>query len=145
MLPHAIRRYRSTDEGYVYNGWIRSMARDLGLIDSAGKVADHEGFKSFMLAQKSAIADIQRSARTLVAVSPLDDDTIMGWACGEGDALHYVYVGKGARKGGICRALITALDLPPVARATHHTERGFPRVKRCFEKLTLDPYVKESP
>lgn len=142
MIPHAIRPYRSTDEGYVYNGWIRSMARDLGLIGSDGQVKDHDGFRSFLMAQKATIQEIQRHARTLVAVSPLNDDAIMGWACGEPDTLHYVYVGKGSRKGGICRALIEALGLGPVARATHHTERGFPRVKRCFERLTLDPYVK---
>lgn len=143
MIPHAIRPYRSTDEGYVYNSWIRSMADDIGLIKH-GKVADDEGFRRFMLEQKASIQDIQRGARTVVAVSPLDSDAIMGWACGEPGTLHFVYVGKDSRRMGLCRPLFAALKLGPEATATHHTERGFARVKRCFERLTLDPYVKES-
>lgn len=138
MIPHIIRPAKSADEGYIFDSWLRSMAHDLSIPDDDGER------RRFWRAQKLVVAACLKHGKTLVACSRLDQDEIMGWACAEPPGLlHFVVVKGGCQRQGLCRELVKALGMAPAAKASHHTARGFPRVRRCFESLELDVMASE--
>jgi hypothetical protein len=138
-IPHAIRAYdpgRDREESYVYDNWIRCLADDLDIPDS-----DKER-GAFWRAQKKAIGKLLERSTALVACSPRDENTIFGFIVAEPpERVHFVYVRKNMRGGGICRALVEAARLADVCTATSHTSWGFPRLARLFERLDLEPIV----
>lgn len=60
----------------------------------------------------------REGAEVIVACDADDPDFILGWACVEGDVLHYVYVRQAARGLGVARKLLAGRR---VTRATHWT------------------------
>ena len=122
-----------TDRAFVFDSWLRTMAYDLDVPD------DDAARAKFWRAQKPVIASLLARGKTLVACSRIDPDEIMGWACAEPPGLlHFVLVKGGTQRMGVCRSLLKSLGMGREATASHHTVRGFPRVQRCFETLTLD-------
>lgn len=132
VIPHVIRPLQAADEPFLFDCWIREMATDLEVPD------DDIERRDFWRAQKPVIARLLKRSTTLVAVTPAEGK-IVAWAVAEPPGLlHFVYVRGPLRRGNLCGALMKALEMDAVARASHHTVRGFPRVRRCFEMLELD-------
>lgn len=99
-----VREMRAGDVGYVVDSWVRETiattryanpsARKMGL-DGTRRLARH----------------VAATGRVVVACSPRDADTILGWAAGSKDgALWAVHVRWDMRHRGIGRALTTALE-----------------------------------
>ena len=63
-------------------------------------------------AQRVVAAWLAEGARLLVSVPEADDDAVVGWACGTGKVLHYVYVRSEFRASGVARALVAELGAP---------------------------------
>ena len=87
--------------GYVCSTWARGQ--QLGL-----RIG-----KAFRLVNRI----VDSSTVVVFASGP----TVHAWACGDGDALHYVYVPPELRHRGLARQLITALfgEYPERIRVTH--------------------------
>jgi len=52
-----------------------------------------------------------------VALNETDETQILGWACRDSNALHFVYVKKAFRCWGVCRALVGDLTV-----VTNHSD-----------------------
>jgi hypothetical protein len=72
-----------------------------------------------------------------LAVLPDDFDILLGWACFEGDALHYVFVKQeiGARNQGIATSLVPR----NVTTVTHLTKVGR-RIWKKHKQVTFNPF-----
>jgi len=133
-LPVAIRPMKSPDDDpIVYDSWAGSLADELEITEEREK-------KRFKRGQFPVLRELVAHGRVLVATSRKDLDRVVGWICYEpADVLHFVFVKKPYRQFGVARQLIEAAGMPDVARASHFTSWGFPRVARLFESLTHDP------
>lgn len=117
IIPHRIRPARESDLGSVYTDWLKAHR---------GSFAARGAWNSLYFSdegQRGVIHGCVQRGRVLVACSPDDDDQILGWACDEiaggRQVLHYVYVKHMWRKGGLCKALMAAMDVPNPLPVTH--------------------------
>lgn len=113
----AFRPYRPGDRNFVLSSWrdsYRNSIRHPDLSAWIRKSAYHDAHNLY-------IATALDSDVVLVAVSPEDDDQILGW-CAYGDGTrHYVYVKELYRRRGIGSALLA--EMPP-GEPTHRTPAG---------------------
>jgi hypothetical protein len=138
MIPHIIRPATDDDMRLVESSWLRTLATEYGVPEEALPRA------RFWRANGPGIRDLCRRARVVVACSRADQREVMAWACAEPPGvLHFVFTKQRGTWGqqGLCRALLKHLGMAREATATHYTDQGWPRVARCFDKLTLDPHV----
>lgn len=132
-IPILIRPMDAGDAPIVFDSWARSMCDELG-------IKDEDEVRRFVRGQKPVIAALLERGRNFVAAPRKDPSRCLGWICTElPDVLHFVFVKKPDRCGKIATRLVEHAGLPKVARASHSTSWGLPRVARLFEKLTHDP------
>ena len=95
---YRVREATKDDVNFVVSTWVRSSEKPSGVpIDvwfaNVRRLARHHA----------------ATGRILVACSPSSEGTILGWACGAGDAVAHVYVRHDFRGRGMGRALHRAL------------------------------------
>lgn len=78
------------------------------------------------------ILRLEDGCETLLAVDPADETTISGFACFNGEELHYVYVKRIMRGLGVARRL---LEGRPIRYITHRT----PAFESRFKNLIYRP------
>lgn len=142
MIPHIIRPSTDADAGFVFSSWMRTMASEHGVPED-----DEEARRTYWRANAPAVHEAMKRGRIVVAAARKDPARILAWACAEPpEVLHFAYTRQRGTMGrhGLCRGLLEHLGMARVARGTFYTEQGWPRVARCFESLTLDPYVRSA-
>lgn len=125
----AVRPARRSDAAFVASSWLRSYR------DAPAVVAVPS--RTYFYWQHRVVEALLARSAVLVACSPDDPDTIVGWACAEAMegalVLHYVYVKHDFRRYGVARALVRALqEAEPGSGqlfATHATRKAL-RVMR---------------
>lgn len=140
MIPHNIRDFRPADDAHIYRCWLGSLAREEEGISNEPE--DDDRFRAFKRRRRPDISRVLAAPGTKIRVmcSRKDPDVVLGWIVFELPAtIHFLYVPKPWRKGGVARALVRDSGLAPRAIATHYTSWGFPRLKRLFESLEFDP------
>lgn len=97
MTP-AIRDATPSDLRFVHSSWFSSLwsAWARGRINR----------KVYEWGQAARITRLLTASNVTVAFFPEVPDEVLGWACVQGDALHYVYVKGTYRKMGIARGLV---------------------------------------
>lgn len=127
-----VREGRETDLGLVYDSWAQSF------YDAPAVRGAPRGL--YFAGMRPRIRRLLERGRLLVACDIADEDTLLGWACCEDTApgvLHYVFVRKDVRGGGVARALIEAAgDIG----AYSHKSRG---VSRVPDGWIYDPFAAE--
>lgn len=131
-IPITIRPMRPGDAPFVFDSWANSLADEL-------EIEGAEMRKLFRSQQIPILRRLVDQSTVWVATSTRDDDALLGWSCTDGDILHFVFTKRDFRKYRICARLLTHAGLRTVARASHATHWGFPRVARLFDSLTHDP------
>ncbi len=119
-LPVAIRAYRPDgDMPFVYKAWITSYRTS----DRAGTVPDHVFYALTKIAINQLLA---RGMKIALAVSPDDDDQILGFIAYEapGPVLHYCFVKDMFRRQGVASLLTAYANFAPDGPlfCTHWTE-----------------------
>jgi len=130
----SVRPATTADLPFIRNSWLRSY--------HDGQVARHvPNDVYFANAGHWGVVDrCLRTGATAVASPPGDDGTIVGWACGLGGVLHYVYVKAPFRRLGIAKALLACF--PGLSACTH----WMPVVKEWADRghpLVFNPYLLE--
>lgn len=98
-----IRAMDDSDLSLVYDSWLKSLRHD-----QKHRPGDHRLVHDmdYFRWQREAIDDILVETPVWVACDPEDEGNVMGWACGFGNVLHYVYVKELFRGHGVARELI---------------------------------------
>lgn len=103
MSEWSIRLGRPMDAPFIVATWKRSVGR---LLRGAEKG------EAYLRAQERVICALLETSRVYVATSPADDDAIYGYVVGEPgrpSLIHFAYVKKCYRKGGVARSLVRRL------------------------------------
>lgn len=133
VIPVVFRPMTRDDDPIVYDSWLGSLADEL-------EIDDPDERRRFKRGQKPVVDGLLARGRTIVAAPRKEPDRVAGWVCVEApDILHFVFVKRDFRRGQIARRLMEQAALPRVARASHMTSWGFPRIAKLFESLTHDP------
>jgi hypothetical protein len=122
-----IRPAVETDLALIYSSWLRSYWN---------ATAAHSGvaYSDYQRGQRARIDRLLAKCGARIACNPEAPDTIMGWACADGFALHYVYTRQIYRHMGVA-----ALAMGSLAGVTHMT----PGFARCFPNVPFNPYLLE--
>lgn len=99
----SLRHDDTGDYEFILNSWLQSYrdgatGSQLARRMSADRYFSDEGFKG-------GIIRALTSGTVTVACDTDDPETIYGWACHDGDVLHYVYVRSAWRRKGLGRTL----------------------------------------
>jgi hypothetical protein len=98
MTTPELRRATESDLRFVRASWFASHW-DTWAKKRIARSVYEEG-------QRERIRGHLERALTIVAFFPEVPDEVLGWACMEGDVLHYVYVKGSYRRVGICAGLV---------------------------------------
>jgi hypothetical protein len=83
-------------------------------------------WESYWPGQDRRIERLLKQSTVLVAYFEDVPDEVLGWACFEGDTLHYVYVKAAYRRAGIAAGLTASLsDKPHHSHPTNEVGRAF--------------------
>ncbi|MDE2106704.1 MAG: hypothetical protein KGL39_56335 [Patescibacteria group bacterium] len=125
----AVRGMASTDMGYVLQTWIRSYK-------PIAKVSQPMFEKHHAPLVRKLIAN----ARVAIAcpADSKDETTILGWACGDDDGLHYAYIPDGLRGRGLARMLIGSVlgTYPARIEVSHRFVNG----NESRNRFVYNPY-----
>ncbi len=115
QLSPTIRQAGKDDWAYIMDSWKKSY-HDLG--------ADNRHIPGHIYwpNQHARIEDLRRNPAVTfsVAADPEDSAFIWGWACIEGETLHYVFVRASAQGQGVAKMLLAGLPRP--IASTHWTK-----------------------
>ena len=102
-LPHAIRRARPSDAGFLVSSWLKSYQ---AVCTAAEKRS------GYAIAQREVIACLLETSTVLIATAEDDDDVLYGWVCCEMSHgalhVHYIYVKAVYRRARVARSLFEA-------------------------------------
>lgn len=127
-LEARLRGVVKDDWAYILDSWKKSYR------DSEKRVPAH----IYWANQHTEIEQLrQGGAEFRVAHDPDDSNFIWGWACVEGDTVHYVFVRASARGQGVAKLLLTGIVRPIVA--THWTESAEQVHKKHPGALLFEP------
>ena len=114
LLP-TIRPAEKDDWAYIMDSWKKSY-HDQGADNRS--VPGHIYWPN----QHARIEDLRRNAAVSfrVAADPEDSSFIWGWACVEGETLHYVFVRASAQGQGVAKLLLVGMPRP--LACTHWTK-----------------------
>lgn len=115
--------------GLVFGSWCSSYERYSKLADYVRGYHAIGGQNPTHVIDRIAKRIVARGARVDIAAWEQDPMFIVGWACSEGETLHYVWVRKDFRGKGIARQLVGPLGVTRVS----HVPEG-----RNFKGLALD-------
>lgn len=81
--------------------------------------------RDYFPAMHAQIARLLSRSAVIIACDADDPDTIVGWACVEGECLHYLHTRKELRGQGISRQLLAeAGALSVYSHVSRHLDRG---------------------
>ena len=126
-----LRNATQGDMRFVHSSWFSSLWSAW----ARGRI----GRKVYEWGQAARIQRLLASSSVLVAYFPEVPDEVLGWACVQGDALHYVYVKGTYRRMGIGRGLVEG-------RARCYTQRVEAKEGRALMSvldLEYNPYKLE--
>lgn len=126
----AIRDYISQDRSFVVSTWLKSHQENAKVARPIFK-ENHEKIIAVLLARPEVSIK--------VACSPEMKSALCGWACGEGELLHYAYVPHTLRNMGLARHLIEAAlgSYPERIEVTHRFHHFWPPKSHRF---VFNPY-----
>ncbi len=133
-----LRGATESDMNFIYNSWLKSYKNSL-----IGKTMTND---VFFTNHKQVISEILNSPLTsiVVAVSPEDNDQILGFACIETspsyNVLHYVYVKFTFRKFGIASSIIDGLGGWDRFKFVTHLPKNWKTVSRKHN-VHYNPYL----
>lgn len=120
-----LREASPRDIGFVVDSWAQSWK---GALENARK---QDGDVYFPWAHRHINALLARPDVDLIIAAPEGDEDghdIEGWACFEGDTLHYVYVSSRARKLGLARTLVGTREVKAYTHLVRYIdEQRIPR------------------
>ena len=130
-----IRPFEAGDTGFLYKSWLDSYR-----YSDYGKLVDT---RTFYDGHHAALDRVLARPGTSVVIACLPDTPYvdLGFAVGEGDTLHYVYVKRQARNFGIGSALLAALDIPATPRISHVTADWHRYLRPRYPASRWDPYL----
>lgn len=114
-LPR-VRLAEPSDLRFVTSSWHRNFWKTW----ACKKVP----WESYWPGQDRRIARLLGKSSTLVAYFPEVADEVLGWACIEGETLHYVYVKAAYRRSGIAAGM-TRGKVAWYSHATNEAGRAF--------------------
>ena len=130
-----IRPFDADDTAFLFKSWLDSYR-----YSDWGKQFDS---RTYYDGHHAVIERVLSRPDTRVVVACLPDAQFvdLGFAVGQADILHFVYVKRNARQFGVGSALLEALDLPPNPRITHVTGDWFRAFKARFPGSRWNPYL----
>lgn len=137
-LTSTVRDYeKDRDEGLVYHSWSNSYREAV-----QHRWGDIPLYSYYKRMRASIDALLARGAEVKIACDPDDQNLIMGWACAEPPALHYVYVKEVYRRQGIGASLVRACGLSssqviPCSHWTAFAEEISSNKPRLFRRVDL--------
>lgn len=121
----AYRLADETDRAFVISSWLRSYRRSLWARELDPRAYDG-----------GQVGLIERLwPMTQVAHPEGDPLTILGWACGDSNVLHYAYVKGELRRAGLGAALVGIIGQPKIY--THRTPLG----ESITRGMLYNPYL----
>jgi hypothetical protein len=86
--------------------------------------------QTFTVLYAPIVEKLLHRGKTLVACTPEDPDTIIGWVCYEGPVLHYAWVKEPYRYSGMLTTILENLVLKETSHMTlmwfRHISKKFP-------------------
>jgi hypothetical protein len=128
-----IRAATEADTTFIHSSWFSSLWSTWAKGRISRAVYERE--------QPKRIRRLLYASDVTVAFFPEVPDEVLGWACIQGDCLHYTYVKGVYRKMGIARGLIEGT-------AKCYTQRVEAKEGRALVaalKLEFNPYKLEAP
>ena len=107
-LPILIREYRESDKAFILDSWVNS--------------AVYSTPSYWWIPQKVVRAKYRAMIDTLIDARPelfkvlvneTDEDQIFAWGCGDGQAVHFLYVKEEFRHEGLGDTILEDLMMPP--------------------------------
>ncbi len=108
----ALRAMEPSDRAFVASTWVRSY-KDASLP------------KAFLTGHSRVVDSLLSRVGATVLCDAGDTNTLHGWACTEGQVLHYVYVPMELRKQGFAKLLIPDAPLVLVSHKWPFDSRRF--------------------
>jgi len=143
-----LRKAQKSDLNFIRSTWLESYRDGLAVRGVPHKI--------YYGRHERIIRALMKRAFLMVLVRRDDPDYIVGWACCEktsgGLILHYLYTRGKYRRGGLARALMTAvldIEKPGVVFYTHRTMVVADYRKACLaadkayplKQWVYDPYL----
>jgi GNAT superfamily N-acetyltransferase len=127
---YEIRAAGQTDLPFIFSTWLKSFRKS----PFARSIPATTYFKH----QHDKVAQKLNDSQTLIA-HPVDDpDTILGWVCGGGALIHWVYVKRTWRGIGIGRRLVA--ELAEVGKSGEYTHLPAEPIPSWLKNWTYNPY-----
>jgi GNAT superfamily N-acetyltransferase len=120
---------------WVLNSWLQSN-RDNGMSFGHGAQFDVYWTMHERLAKRLA-----RGGEVLLATMPDAPDVFVGWACFDAGALHYLYVKKNFRRGGVATKLLEAIGPRSVITHAPAPQREWARQWLLRRGCVCSPYA----
>lgn len=130
-FPYEIRAAGQTDLPFIFSTWLKSFRKS----PWARQIPPTIYFRH----EHDRVAQNLNDSQTLIAHPANDPDTILGWACGRGQLIHWVYVKRTWRGLGIGRKL--AGELVDLASPFEFTRHPGPNIPSWLKTGTLNPYL----
>lgn len=116
-----LRPGRAEDYNFVRVWWLRSYADSPWARAMTHREDWRRGITSpaYWSGHHALIDQLLSRATLTIATWPEDTWTIVGFACTEGDVVHYVYVTQDYRRGGVAKRLLESFDGMVRVRFSH--------------------------
>jgi hypothetical protein len=128
-----LRPFDADDTAFLYKSWLDSYR-----YSDWGKQFDN---RTYYDGHHAVIERVLPRSRVVVACLPDNPTVDLGFAVGEADTLHFVYVKRNFRQFGVASALLEALDLPKSPRISHVTGDWFRCFRSRFPSSRWNPYL----
>lgn len=130
-----IREAKGKDLSFIYSTWVNSYRYG----SSLGKSCRNSIFFPEYNRIVDAILEKPRT-KILVATTPEDPDTILGYLVHDPDVIHYVFVKEVFRKMGIARSLFHQSGRASAAVITHRTFE-MDEILKKHPDLIYNPFI----
>lgn len=116
MTVPDIRLATTEDQKFIRSSWHRNYWKTWA--------CKRIPWESYWPGQDRRINRLLERAHTLVAFFPEVPDEVLGWACIEGETLHYIYVKAAYRRSGIAAGM-TRGKVAWYSHATNEAGKAF--------------------
>lgn len=141
--PRLIRDFEPDDINLVKHSWKKSYRdpRDGGVVNTLVGWVSTSTYYSQMGMLMDKLID---GGRVRLQVNSERPQQIYGWACADGDLLHFVYVKQPFRRYGLARELLADLGFTGKVRCSHWTRYASAYAAKKPSALIFDPYSIEA-
>jgi hypothetical protein len=133
---YTIRNGKAEDLHLVLDSWVKTYAQS-PYARAMGRVGSKKTL--FFQRTEARVRALLQACPVKVACDEVDEDVVIGWACGNPPYLHYVFVKSDFRKKGIAKDLVRSLGFEESELCLVGSQTDLSKNLKLPEKWSWDP------